>query len=83
MCFEQMRVLSRDFVVCFERRLFQVLPGNRPQPRPGDKITVRVRLDKSLDLYFRGKKLSVRETEGGGLSLSPSGSAEGDISTLG
>jgi len=63
MCFEDTRVLSRDFVVSFERRLFQVLPGNRPKPRPGDKITVRVRLDKSLDLYFRDEKLSVREID--------------------
>ena len=56
-------MLSRDFVVSFERRLFQVLPGNRARPCPGDKITVRVRLDKSLDLYFRGEKLSVRKID--------------------
>jgi hypothetical protein len=63
MCLEEMRVVSRDFVVSFHRRLFQILPGNRLQPRPGDKITVRVRLDKTLDLYYQGEKLSVTEIE--------------------
>jgi transposase len=63
MCFEETRGISRDFIVSFERRLFQILPGNHLRPRPGDKVTVRVRLDKTLDLYFRGTKLSVKEID--------------------
>jgi transposase len=61
MCFEETRVVSRDFIVSFQKRLFQILPDNSPMPRPKDKVTVRVRLDKTLDLYFKDEKLSVRE----------------------
>jgi hypothetical protein len=61
MCFEEVRVVSRDFIVSFQKRLFQILPESRPLPRPGDKITVRARLDKTIGLYFRDNKLSVRE----------------------
>jgi hypothetical protein len=60
-CFEETGLVSRDFIVSFEKRLFQILPDNRPMPRPKDKVVVRVRLDKTIDLYFRDKKLSVRE----------------------
>jgi transposase len=63
MCFEEERVVSKDFVISFKNRLFQILPGSRPCPRPNDKVTVRVRLDGSLDVYFQNKKLSVREIQ--------------------
>jgi hypothetical protein len=48
-------------VVSFQRRLFQIQLGSRPLPRPQDKVTVSVRLDSSVDLYFQGKKLLIRE----------------------
>ncbi|GMO49131.1 MAG: hypothetical protein Pg6C_11780 [Treponemataceae bacterium] len=35
--------------------------GCRPLPRPLDKVTVRVRLDSSVDVHFQGKKLQVQE----------------------
>jgi transposase len=65
LCFEYRRSVSRDYVVSFERRLFQILKDSRPLPRPGDKVTVRVRLDGSLDIYYRDKKLSVKEIKPG------------------
>jgi hypothetical protein len=60
MCFEENRVtvISR---VMFKTRLFQILPGKQRRPRPGDKVTVRVRLDNSLDIYFNGVKLAIQE----------------------
>jgi transposase len=61
LCFEYRRPASRDYAVSFERRLFQILKDSRPLPRPGDKVAARVRLDSSLDIYFRDKKLSVKE----------------------
>ena len=61
LCFEEQRVVTSDFVVNFKKRLFQILPKNHPRPRPGDKVTVRVRLDKTLDIYFKGTKLSCEE----------------------
>jgi hypothetical protein len=54
--FEYRCSASRDYAVSFERRLFQILKDSRPLPRSGDKVTVRVRLDISLDIYCRGKK---------------------------
>jgi hypothetical protein len=53
--------VSRDYVVSFQRRLSQIQPESRPLPRLMDKITVRVRLDSSVDLYFQEKKLLIRE----------------------
>ena len=61
LCFEEQRVVSRDFVIGFKRRLFQILPKSRPRPHPGEKVTVRVRLDGSLDVYFKSTKLSCKE----------------------
>ncbi|MDR2485723.1 MAG: hypothetical protein LBD55_10040 [Treponema sp.] len=54
-------MVSRDYAVSFQRRLFQIQPESRPLPRPLDKVTVRVRLHSSVDLYFQGKKLLIRE----------------------
>jgi hypothetical protein len=65
LCFEYRRSVSYDYTVSFERRLFQILKDSRPLPRPGDKVTVRVRLDSSLDIYFREKKRSVKEIKPG------------------
>jgi hypothetical protein len=64
LCFEYRRSAGRDYVVSFERRLFPILKDSRPLPCPGDKVTARVRLDGSLDIY-RDKKLSVKEIKPG------------------
>jgi hypothetical protein len=61
LCYDYRRTVSRDYVVSFQRRLFQIQPESRTLPRPLDKVTVRVRLDSSVDLYFQGKKLLIRE----------------------
>jgi hypothetical protein len=63
--FEHRRSASRDYAVSFERRLFQTLKDSRPLPRPGAKATARVRLDRSLDIYYRDKKRSVKEIKPG------------------
>jgi transposase len=63
LCFEELGVASRDFIVSFQRRLFQILPASRPLPRPGNKVIVRVRLDKTIDIYFQDKKLSITEIQ--------------------
>jgi hypothetical protein len=65
LCFEYRRSAGRDYAVSFERRLFRILKDSRPLPRPGDKVTIRVRLDGSLDIYCRDKKLSVKEIKPG------------------
>jgi hypothetical protein len=65
LCFEYRRSVSRDYAVSFERRLFQILKDSRPLPRPADKVTVSVRLDGSLGIYYRDKKRSVKEIKPG------------------
>jgi hypothetical protein len=57
--------VSRDYAVSFERRLFQILKDSRPLPRPGDKVTARVRPGGSLDIYCRDKKRSAKEIKPG------------------
>jgi transposase len=60
-CFEQNRVVSRDFVLQFERRLYQIPPGLRHRPRAGEKVVVRKWLDDTVHFYWEGKSLSVQE----------------------
>jgi len=55
LCFEEPRVMNRDFIMSYKRRLFQISPESRScggtfsrkglRPRLGEKVTVRVRLD--------------------------------------
>ena len=60
-CFEYRRSVSKDFVVQFERRLFQIDKESLPRPRPGDKVTLRKWLDDSIHLYWKNKPLLVKE----------------------
>jgi transposase len=62
-CFESRRVVSKDFVVQFERKLFQIDKDSLPRPRPGDTVTVRKRLDGSVHLYWKQKPLLVQEIQ--------------------
>ena len=60
-CFEETRVVSRDFVLQFERRLYQIPPRLRHRPRPTDKVVVRKWLDGSVHFYWKDKPLPVEE----------------------
>jgi hypothetical protein len=71
MCFEYERTVSNDYR--HECRLFQILKTDKLMPRTKDKVTVRVRLDGSYAILFKGKPLLVKEltkTETGQKSLS-------------
>jgi transposase len=61
-CFQEQRVVSRDWVVQFERRLYQI-PAVRGRPSPGQKVVVRKWLDGSVHWYWRDKPLQVREIQ--------------------
>ena len=63
LCFEHERTITNDYVVRFERRLFQVLKSNKALPRPRDKVTVRIRLDGTLSILWKGNPLLVEEIE--------------------
>jgi hypothetical protein len=59
--FEHTKVAGNDRVVRFERRHFQILKDNRIVP--GDKVVIRIRLDGTLDIYWQGKALLIKELD--------------------
>jgi hypothetical protein len=63
LCFEYKRAVSNDYVVRFECRLFQINKSNKVLPRPKEKVTVRIHLDRSYSIVFKGKPLLVKELQ--------------------
>lgn len=63
-CREARRVVSRDYVIQFERHLLQIPRETLPRPRPGERVTIRVWLDESLHVYWKEKPLKVVELTG-------------------
>jgi transposase len=61
LCMEFDRRISKDFIVRFQARLFQILKTNKMLPRTGDKVIVRVRLDNSVHILWKDKPLLVKE----------------------
>jgi transposase len=61
--FEHTRSVSNDYVVKFECRFFQILKENRAKPGPRDKVVIRIRLSGTLDIYWQGKALLVKEIQ--------------------
>jgi hypothetical protein len=61
LCMEFDRRISKDFIVRFEARLFQILETNKPLPHTEDKVLVRIKLDKSVHILWKDKPLLVKE----------------------
>jgi transposase len=61
LCFEHERKAANDYAIRFGRRLFQILKTNKILPRPKDTVVVRIRLDGSLSILWKGKTLLVEE----------------------
>jgi len=61
LCMEFDRRISKDFIVRFQARLFQILETNTPLPRTEDKVLVRVKLDNSVHVIWKDKPLQVKE----------------------
>jgi hypothetical protein len=61
LCTEDERTVSKDFIIRFECRLFQILPEAKQKPRPGDTVLVRKRLDLSILILWKNKHLLVKE----------------------
>ena len=55
------RRISRDFIVRFQSRLFQILETNKPRPRTEAKVIVRVKLDNSVHIIWKDKTLQAKE----------------------
>jgi hypothetical protein len=55
---EQTRTVQNDWTVRHDNRFYQILKDNRPRPRPQHKVLVRLLLDGSVQILYRGKKLT-------------------------
>ena len=60
LCMEFDRVISKDYIIRFQTRLFQI-QKNKFLPRTGDKVIVRIKLDSSVHILWKGKSLLVKE----------------------
>jgi transposase len=61
LCMEYDRHISKDFIVRYQARLFQILETNKPLPRTEDKVIVRVKLDNSVHIIWKDKPLKAKE----------------------
>jgi transposase len=61
LCMEFDRRISKDFIVRFQTRLFQILETNKPLPRTEDNVIVRIKLNNSIQIIWKNKILQVKE----------------------
>jgi transposase len=61
LCMEFERRISKDYIVRFQTRLFQILKTNKPLPRSEDKVLVRIKLDGSVHIVWKDKPLLAKE----------------------
>lgn len=61
LCFEEPRVVRNDWTVRWRNRLFQIGRAHEGLCLAGRHITVRERLDGSLALLYRGRRLRFQE----------------------
>jgi transposase len=61
LCMEFERRISKDYIIRFKTRLFQILKTKKLLPRTEDKVIVRVKLDNSVHIFWKDKPLSVKE----------------------
>jgi transposase len=60
LCMEFDRTISKDYIVRFQARLFQI-QKSKPLPRAEDKVIVRIKLDNSIQIIWKDKPLLVKE----------------------
>ena len=56
-CWEQTRSVQNDWTIRYNNRFYQIVRQNRTRPRPKEKVLVRVLLDETMQIIYRGKKL--------------------------
>jgi transposase len=61
LCLEYERTVGNDYVVRFEKKLFQIQKTNKILPRPKDKVTLRIALDGTLAIIWKETRLLVKE----------------------
>jgi len=61
-CFEERRVVSRDYVLQFKNRLFQLRRGGKHRlPAPGTRVVAQQWLDDSIHFYHKQRELHIEE----------------------
>jgi hypothetical protein len=60
LCMEFDRVVSKDYIVRFQARLFHI-QKTKLLPRAGDKVVVRIKLDNSVHILWKDKPIAVKE----------------------
>jgi hypothetical protein len=60
LCMEFDRAISKDYIVRFQARLFQI-QKSKLLPRAGDKVIVRIKLDNSIQIIWKARPLLVKE----------------------
>jgi len=50
LCMEFDRIISKNYIIRFETRLFQIIDTNKTLPRTKDKALVRVKLGRSIQI---------------------------------
>lgn len=70
--YEYFRVVSNDYVIKYENRLFQITKTNKDLPRPKNGIILRELLDGAIKLIFNNKELKFIELEKKSLKKIPS-----------
>lgn len=60
-CFEQTRTVQNDWTLQYENEHYQIERDNRLLPKPKEKVVVRIRLDKSMEILYKDKALKARK----------------------
>ena len=55
--FEQTRVVQNDWTIRYNNNHYQISQSNRLLPKPKDRVLVRIRLNKTMAIVFKGKQL--------------------------
>lgn len=63
LCMEHTRKVSRDYIIRFETRLFQIMPEAPIKPGPGDTVIVRVKMDYSVSVVWKDKPVAIKEIQ--------------------
>ncbi len=62
-CYESPRVVSNDFIISYESRIFQIAKEQKLIPRSKEKITVRELLDGTIHLLWQNTSLTFVERD--------------------
>jgi len=56
LCREKTRIVQNDWTVRFQNKIYQI-PRQHPMAMPGQAVTVRIRLDGTMAIIYRGNPL--------------------------